>query len=363
MNYILLILARMASLNAAVRLRVSEVSLGLADSTVPCPKDFIPESISNAVILSKWTDSSVVSYRCNHGYVSSGFRENPDDPRVFSVPCLSAPNGRISASTEINCIVGHCDLSQLNGIKYANLTVSDPSVKIDSVISIDCVNGHSIDGLPTGPRTRQLTCDQDLNIVPLYVPLQSNDCRPVKCGKLILPENSKPPEGYSIRKELHYGDSVHISCEDGYYYKSALGSTDMSRAAFNITCTADGNLVPVENPPSLLVGQCVPISCGPLPNFEGADALTRSDSLHLNSEAAYICQRGFHFINSTYIPESPISQSHWTHELESMVPRMTSFKVACVYESSDQIAVYDTDPSIAKCIADSSTEFSSEPES
>jgi hypothetical protein len=158
---------------------------------VSCPSGFINTDIPENSLPRIRTDSdgrSVYMFTCNRGYVASRPDPGAESPRQFTVQCRSDASGNITAPTEVSCVRGSCSLDALSDVKHATLNLSNASVPVDSTVTIACNEGFTIDGVAGGPRSRQLTCDQDARLTPLY---PDNDCRAVSCGKVSVFENAQ----------------------------------------------------------------------------------------------------------------------------------------------------------------------------
>ena len=110
-------------------------------------------------------------------------------------------------------------------------------------------------------------------------------------------------------------------------------------------------MVLINDPTALVPGECVPIPCGPAPSYGGSDVVAKpTDSVVVGSQLQYVCARGAFFTNTT-APLPPLSASHWTNSIQAMVPKMTAFKVQCILDKLNNVAVYDTDPARTVCSA------------
>ena len=319
---------------------------------VSCPNDMIPPSIVNAVVSTRENINGITElvYRCAHGLVASGTAGGADSPREFVVNCRKGSDGRITSRSDITCVPGQCNLGPFTRLRHATLSLPGTGASVDSIITVTCEAGHTIDGLPTGPRSRQVSCDQDLKLVPFYSQAEDNDCKPITCGRLSVPDNAVIRSNHKERQTVEYGDVVQFSCVDGYFFKPAKAGVELTKASFTKTCDLNGNLVNKDDPTSLVAGECVPMRCGPIPHFEGADVVAKIDDVvRLNSEIAYVCKRGLHFVNSTRITPIPVSSSDPWIAVEKMIPHMTSFKVACIADGHEGSAIYDTDPAVGRC--------------
>ena len=321
---------------------------------VSCPANFMPEPIVNTIVSTWKNDQGLmeVVYRCNRGYVASNSDASSAAPREFTAACVANIDGSFSTHTMTTCIPGRCSVDPLTSLRNATLSLSDPKVGIDSMVTIQCSAGHSIDGLPTGPRSRQLSCDQDTKLVPLSDPISDNDCKPVTCGPLTVPDNALIRAGARDKQTMTYGQSVDFTCKEGFYFKPT-GTVDFStKSTFTFTCDDGGNMVLINDPTALVPGECVPIPCGPAPSYGGSDVVAKpTDSVVVGSQLQYVCARGAFFTNTT-APLPPLSASHWTNSIQAMVPKMTAFKVQCILDKLNNVAVYDTDPAIARCEAE-----------
>lgn len=322
-------------------------------STISCPVDLIPEGIPNTIVLNKpgVDGRNTLVYKCNRGSVASNASPSSDNPREFSVACKSGKDGSIVvAKTDVSCVPARCALDSLLGLRHATIdlpdTVKGSSVAIDSVVTIECKEGFSIDGVASGPRSRQLKCDQDQQLVTLYSPLEENDCKAVSCGQLTVPDNSFIASGEKPMQKLSYGDQVKFSCRDAYFFKPSLPSPGaVTGTSFSMFCDANGDFVTVGD-----AGACVPISCPIPPVFDGADLVAiHTDAVHVADQIAFVCHRGAHFINSTAEIVTPVSSKHWTASAQSLVPQRTRFEVNCLYDAEEKVGYYDTDPTIARC--------------
>ena len=339
-------------LSDSLRLREGFRSLRAQESDVlSCPGGFIATNSPLNSIARMRTDSdgrTVFLYTCNRGYVASLPDAKGGSPRQFTVQCRNDSSGNVTAPTQVTCVRGSCNLDALSNIQHATLTVSNGSIPIDSSVTIECNAGYTIDGVSSGPQTRQLTCDQDTQLTPVYV---DNDCKPVSCGSLTVPSDSQIVRGQEgqYKKKLFYGDVVELRCNEGFFFKPP-SSLSTGLQTFSLTCNEMGNVVSLEDPTALVPGVCSPLHCGVIPRFNGSDPIARpTATVGIGDVVQYVCDRGASFVNSTGLSTVPVSKNHWTNSISSMIPKITHFGVNCVYDKIQEAAVYDTDPAIARC--------------
>ena len=315
---------------------------------VSCPGGFINTNIpANSLprIRSDSDGRSVYLLTCRRGFVAS-HQVDSQRPRELTVQCRKDSSGNITAPTDISCVPASCKLDALSSIKHAKLSLSNTSVPVDSAVTIVCDEGYTIDGISSGPTSRQLTCDQNANLSPLY---SANDCQAVACGSLGVPDNAHITSDHKVRQKVFYGDVVQFQCNAGFFYHPSAST----KLAFSLTCDRRGYMVSPEDPSSLIAGRCIPLHCGVIPQFSGSDPIARSTStVGIGDVVKYVCARGAYFSNSTSSSSAVVSKSHWSNSISSMLPKISSFSVTCVYDSLQETAVYDTDPSIARCEAE-----------
>jgi hypothetical protein len=313
--------------------------------TISCPADFIPELLPNSVSLSRMDSygKTITVYRCNRGMVSSGGTPGSVNPREIEVPCKTGPNGGILAQVNATCVPGFCSTAVLGNLSNGVFLPQIASIAVDKSVVIECKEGFTIDGLPSGPRKRELRCDQDTSLIPLYSPVEDNDCKPLKCGEVFDFDNSRILSGHKISQEVYFGEVVKYECLDGFYYKpsSILSHITAGSVSFSFRCDSSGTLVQVEDPDSILPGKCTPANCPTPPTYDGADLVGKvTDRIAVGEEVQYVCERGRSFVNTTSTVDTT---------LQKYLPIMTRFRVSCVWDSSEKTGVYDTDPKVALC--------------
>ena len=307
-----------------------------------CPSDFVPEPFENATSFSRrGTDGkSLIVYRCLRGLVWSG----DGSRREVEVPCGIGPNGGVVAPLNGTCVPGFCSTESLKThLKHSSLDQLNSALPIDHSVFINCNIGYSIDGLPSGPRSRQIRCDQDTSLIPLYSPVEDNDCKPIRCGEVDSIGNAHIVSGQHVGDKIYMGDVLEYECEDSFYYKPSSITSQIAAGTttFSFKCTADGSVASIEDPSSLLPGKCVPANCPMPPDFDRADLLAKvTDRISVGDEIQYVCDRGATFFNSTVTIDS---------RLLRFVPMTTRFRVACIWDSTERTGIYDTDPARARC--------------
>jgi hypothetical protein len=293
---------------------------------VSCSSTIEPPVLGNAT----WSREintrgvSVIQYMCNYGFVASVADPEASSVREIIGRCRDGVSVVVSAS----CIEGTCDLTDLRSmVKNGEVTSTAPVPRIGSVVTITCPTGYSIDGLPSGPRSRQLTCDDSARLSVVYSPGSDNDCKRISCGSVVVPANSEFANVVTLAKKMVYGDTVTFKCMSGFMFR---GSTT---ATFGVVCDATGEFVRTDE--STAIEECVPIQCpSPAPAFAGADLVGQStDPVYLSNQVQYMCKRGMTFRNSTSVPSRVISGP---------------FRIRCVLDQNGA-PVYDTDQAVAHC--------------
>ena len=324
-------------------LRVNSLQ-SVSSQAVACPTDFIPDPMQNAIAFTrKGTRGRLLTvYRCNRGFVISNRSLTTDDPREMEVECSEGPTGGYTAFPMGSCVPGFCEIGSLRSVKNGNLTTSDSVIPIDSSISIVCREGHTIDGLPSGPKSRDIRCDQDTQLVPVYEPIEENDCKPVNCGPLLIPDNTHVVSNHTERSKVKYGDTVVFECDEGFRFRpfSILSSPPPNPLRFSLRCNDTGLMVSVDDPSSTGTGKCMPAKCPNPPSYANADLVARiTDQVSVGGSLQYVCQQGTGFVNGT------------SSAGIQLFPAKTQFRVSCFWDKAEATAVYDTDPSIAGCLS------------
>jgi hypothetical protein len=325
-------------------LRVNSIQ-SAPPQTGSCPADFIPDPMQNAIAFTrKGTRGKLVTvYRCNRGFVISNKSLRTADPREMEVECSGGPTGGFTAHPIGSCVPGFCEVGPLRSIENGTLSGADSVIPIDTSISIVCREGHTIDGLPSGPKSRDIRCDQDIRLVPLYEPIEENDCQPVNCGELRIPDNTHIVSNHTERSKVKYGDTVVYECDEGFRFRpySILSPPPPNPLRFSMRCNDTGLMVSVDDPSSTGTGKCMPAKCPTPPSYANADLVARiTDQVSVGDSLQYVCQQGTGFVNgSTSSTGKPL------------FPAKTQFRISCFWDKAEAIAVYDTDPSIAGCLS------------
>lgn len=312
---------------------------------ISCPTDFIPEALLNAVPFVRRGSSGkmVAVYRCNRGLVTSAKEGRTESPREVEVKCRRGPNGGVIAPANFTCVPGFCALDVLRELEHARVTEAKRSISVDSTVTIECDKGYTIDGVASGPKTRELRCDQDTSLTPLYTPFEDNDCKPIRCGEINVPENAHIVSNHKALQRPHYNDIVKFKCDEGFFFQPASVNSRIPAGtfAFSYRCVYSGEMISVEDPESIVPGKCVPAKCPAPPEYIRADVVAKlTDHVYVGQEVKYVCQRGSNFINSTTISK----------QLQRFIPPKSEFKISCIWDQAEKVGVYDTDPSIARCV-------------
>lgn len=283
-------------------------------------------------------------YRCNRGFVSSRGAGENGDPREMEVRCSIGSEGGFVAPANGSCVPGNCSTIDLQGLSYANWSTLDKSIPIDASLTVNCIDGYTIDGVASGPRGREVRCDQDTKLVPLYSPKEDNDCKPVRCGELQVPENAHIKSSHIPSQKIYFNDEVQFECDEGFIFKapSILAPPPINPVGFSLRCDASGMMIPVDDPSSIIPGKCVPANCPMPPTFNNSDVVAKvTDRISVGQQVQYVCDSGLNFVNSTNSSSYSV--------FRSLFPLKSQFRVACVWDKAEKTAVFDTDPVVARC--------------
>ena len=345
-----LVLLRSANAIRTTIRRANLMGYEASNASISCPSDFIPDALANAVSFSRKarTGKRVTVYRCNRGLVTSSKTGRTDNPREVEVECFRGPTGGVIAPVNSTCIPGFCDLDLLRTLKYAQVDTSNSSIKIDGTVNLECVKGYTIDGVASGPRSRQLRCDQDTELTPLYEPFEDNECKPVKCGEISDQDNAHIISKHNNMQKIYFNDVVTYECNEGFNFQpfSVNSPIPPGTTSFSFRCDASGVLQSVEEPDSIMPGKCVPAKCPMPPQYNGSDVVAKlTDHVYVGQEVQYVCERSGYFVNSTTV--SP--------QLQRFIPPRSEFRISCNWDQSEKTGVYDTDPAVARCVNGTTT--------
>jgi hypothetical protein len=100
--------------------------------------------------------------------------------------------------------------------------------------TFSCLKGYSVNGQATGPKTFELECEPDGTY-----PATPEGCKPVACGDVVVPSNSKQRALDGSKKfELFFGEEAGWVCLPGY----SLDGKMAGPLEFTTECKADGKI-------------------------------------------------------------------------------------------------------------------------
>eukprot|EP00928_Gymnodinium_smaydae_P036844 TRINITY_DN25697_c0_g2_i1.p1 TRINITY_DN25697_c0_g2~~TRINITY_DN25697_c0_g2_i1.p1 ORF type:complete len:4096 (+),score=634.51 TRINITY_DN25697_c0_g2_i1:84-12290(+) len=227
------------------------------------------------------------SYKCFKGYTLD---QQAMGVASFKTRCLAF--GNFSQASE--CMPVSCGPSPAHEFAaFKDGVNKGESAVYKNVLSYECNVGYTLNGLVSGERSYQITCQDDGHFTT------APRCQPVKCGKPAKVVNAVYEEA-----PLVYLQTVTYTCDFGYTMTGKAGDQTQT----TIACGSDGQFE--ESAP-----RCLPVVCGKAPVL-GHAALSGkvAESLNFESpELVYDCNPGF----STALDDDP-----WT-------PKSTSQSTKC----------------------------------